>query len=322
MKSGGQIQAVVALVVAIVVVNCEICRPFNKTTLNRVCGYNYTAKFVHEQHYHGARRAVEIFTTRGPTNFYKLYNCSAYADLMICSLYLPKCVEGINKPVLPCREVCEEFIQGCKDRLMRSSLEWVIGMCTVLPKRFSNGKTKGNKEECFLPPNFKRTTKEYTYTTPECFPMTIPACSGLGYKFTILTKKTQDAYRRYMNRTITEYSRRNHTNPTCVDKMRKLICAESVPPCYDRSMHYNCREECENIYNNCSKHFWYGADMCIEFPRGTTAKGYCPQSEWPRSANWPHFKPPATTEPTEIIYSPGEMHHARAAEFHCNDEYL
>lgn len=67
-----------------------------------------------------------------------------------------------------------------------------------------------------------------------------------------------------------------------------------------RSLHYNCREECESIYNtnNCSKHFWYGADMCIEFPKGHTALGYCKQNEWPRSANWPAFKPPLTVPPT------------------------
>ena len=157
MKTGGQIHVIVVLVVGIVVVNCEVCRPFNNTQLNQACGYNYTAKFQYEQHNRGARRAIEVFTTRRPNNYYKLYNCSAFADLMVCSLYLPKCVEGINKPVLPCREVCEEFIQGCKDRLLRLNLEWVIGMCTVLPKGFdSNGKR--NTEECFLPPKFVRTT--------------------------------------------------------------------------------------------------------------------------------------------------------------------
>lgn len=157
MKSRGFISTVVTFTLTIVVANCQICRPFNKTTLSRACGYNYTAKFLHDHHYHGASRAVEIFTTRGQDNYYKLYECSPYADLIICSLYLPKCVEGVRKPVLPCREVCEEFMKGCKDRIIKSTLEWIVGMCATLPKssKFSTGEPEGN---CFLPPNFNRTT--------------------------------------------------------------------------------------------------------------------------------------------------------------------
>lgn len=157
MNSRRLIQTVVIFVVTIVVVKSQICHQFNKTSLSQACGYNSTAKFLFDKHYHGARRAVEIFTTRSKDNYYKLYECSPFADLMICSLYLPKCVEGVYKPVVPCREVCEEFIQGCKDRLMRSSLEWIVGMCSILPKSNKISKDK-TKARCFLPPNFNRTT--------------------------------------------------------------------------------------------------------------------------------------------------------------------
>ena len=110
-------------------------------------GYKYTAKFppIDGKPYQDAKKQV--------LDFYipLLQSCSPYSSLILCSLYLPKCVEGVDRPVVPCRSVCLSFVRSCMDSLRLASMGGMFtSFCDLLPKENS---TPG---KCLLPDNFVR----------------------------------------------------------------------------------------------------------------------------------------------------------------------
>lgn len=125
------------------------CVPFPaKMGLEKLCGYKGTSQFDYLSHFHSAARAV--------TTVSKLIgSCSAYANLIICSVYIPRCVSNIDGPYLPCRRVCDEFNDKCGDKIQKNGLEWIIGMCQLLPLKDDPQTKLGYLGRCFEPPNFK-----------------------------------------------------------------------------------------------------------------------------------------------------------------------
>lgn len=79
----------------------------------------------------------------------KLKRCSPHVDIMLCSLYVPKCVKGQFKPFLPCRRVCQEFVYGCRERLLTQGLSGLVSLCPVLLDETSES------GKCFEPEDFK-----------------------------------------------------------------------------------------------------------------------------------------------------------------------
>lgn len=125
------------------------CQPINKTIsdLHIQCGYNLTARFDYENHFHSASRAIASLR-------FLLKNCSKFVDIMMCSLFLPRCTEDIKGPYLPCRGVCYQFATDCQDIIHAKGLEWTVAMCDILPEKDNPATTKGYRERCFTPPNF------------------------------------------------------------------------------------------------------------------------------------------------------------------------
>ena len=78
-------------------------------------------------------------------------NCSEnnVADVMTCSMFAPKCVTGSPNPVLPCRRVCGEFLKQCETTLRRFHLDYMVGLCLILPNKTASSGT------CFEPQNFR-----------------------------------------------------------------------------------------------------------------------------------------------------------------------
>ena len=130
------------------------CARINRTIpdLHIQCGYNLTARFNYDNHFHSASRAIISLKSR-------LNNCSAFVDLMICSLFLPRCVEHIQGPFLPCRGVCYDYANDCKNIILREGLEWTAALCEILPDNDNPRTTKGYRERCFKPPNYKDSGK-------------------------------------------------------------------------------------------------------------------------------------------------------------------
>ena len=86
----------------------------------------------------------------------ELQNCSAYSQLILCSFYgLPKCAEGVRHAVLPCRSVCYQFLEDCRQHVLRSSLglSRFVRMCNVLQYDVDD------PNDCIKPTGFKPTFK-------------------------------------------------------------------------------------------------------------------------------------------------------------------
>lgn len=130
------------------------CQRINKTIsdLHIQCGYNLTARFEYDQHFDSASRAIGSLKS-------VLKNCSAFVNIMMCSLFLPRCTEDIKGPYLPCRGVCHDYANDCKDIISSRGLEWTVAMCDILPVKDNPQTTKGYRERCFTPPNYRDSGK-------------------------------------------------------------------------------------------------------------------------------------------------------------------
>ena len=128
------------------------CQRINETishlNIEVQCGYNYTVRFNISHHFSTSLKRV-IYLKR------EVKNCSAFVDVMACSLFLPRCTEDIKGPYLPCRGVCYDFANDCKDVLEVNELEWTAAYCDLLPEKDNPMTTKGYKERCFTPPNYR-----------------------------------------------------------------------------------------------------------------------------------------------------------------------
>ena len=76
-------------------------------------------------------------------------NCAVkgLAEAIECSPVVPKC-NSLGRPILPCREVCAEFLKQCEFHLDVFNLDYLISFCLVLPTNSSNC------APCMVPPNF------------------------------------------------------------------------------------------------------------------------------------------------------------------------
>lgn len=82
-------------------------------------------------------------------------SCSPYTSLVMCSLHLPKCEDGVPRPVLPCRSVCQKFVKDCQGYLRLASVGGMFtALCDLLPKYNS-----AQPQRCILPKDFERPTE-------------------------------------------------------------------------------------------------------------------------------------------------------------------
>lgn len=129
----------------------QFCQPLNATLFGQCinkAGYNYT--FITNNSDFPAVEELLSFIVQ--TEISNLASCSAHSALLLCSMYVPRCVEGGNGPSLPCRSICYDVVRGCEDlneTLFYDDLEWIKGMCQLLP----NGSSE--TETCFEPESFR-----------------------------------------------------------------------------------------------------------------------------------------------------------------------
>ena len=110
-----------------------------------LCGYGTTVQFLHQSHFDNAVKSVKALIK-------PFGSCSPYMNFMICSAYIPRCVSNIEGPYLPCRRVCDEFNDKCRDKIESNGLEWLIGLCKLLPK--NDDPYSGYLGRCFEPAGF------------------------------------------------------------------------------------------------------------------------------------------------------------------------
>lgn len=111
-------------------------------------GYDMTANFppIHGRPY----QEVKSESLNSFLAFLRM--CSRYSEAFMCSLSMPKCVEGVERPILPCRSVCLEFVGNCQNFLSVASHGGLFrALCDLLPEQDVWPNT------CFVPKGFKPT---------------------------------------------------------------------------------------------------------------------------------------------------------------------
>lgn len=152
--------AICLLFLVCLVNDCHcFCRPFNKTSgLTELCGYSATANFTHDKHYDVAVRSMFSISKL-------LSSCADQAASIVCSAFVPRCEKDIPGPFLPCRRVCDDFNNKCRDRIVRYGMEWIIGMCQLLPVKDDPNTKLGYLGRCFEPPNFNSSVQKSKLNT-------------------------------------------------------------------------------------------------------------------------------------------------------------
>lgn len=133
------------------------CRRINLSYLPACAnvGYNFTANFTdvgQKSYQEKVSSEVTLFADR-------FNSCSPLSKFFVCSRYVPKCSESVEVPVLPCREVCQQFVDDCDKDLKDSGLyKSYVAYCRLLssgqesstncikPDGFVSRKTKGELE--------------------------------------------------------------------------------------------------------------------------------------------------------------------------------
>lgn len=132
----------ILLVFSIARASCQFCEPVTIDSCSSA-GYKFTARFQDV----GGQTFQNVQASR--LNVYVpllMSTCSNFASTILCSLYIPKCEEGISTPQLPCREVCSKFVGDCFYALRAVGLAGLVSsLCDLLPN---------NGQQCFYPENF------------------------------------------------------------------------------------------------------------------------------------------------------------------------
>lgn len=129
------------------------CRRINPSYLPACAnvGYNFTANFSDF-----GQKSYQEYVSSEVTPFADRFNnCSTLSKFFVCSRYVPKCSESAGEPVLPCREVCEQFVDDCDTDLKNSGLyKSYVAYCRLL----SSGQESSTN--CIKPDGFiSRATK-------------------------------------------------------------------------------------------------------------------------------------------------------------------
>ena len=120
----------------------------------------------------------------------------------------------------------------------------------------------------------------------KCSDIVVDACKGIpGYTKTVVSEELQRKYSGWIKNKINYDSVKDN----CSQPRKEIICAENLPACVDSTAAFLCRDNCLKFFNTCTSPFFYGKDMCMEFPKGgDTPKdsAICKQNHWPRTENW------------------------------------
>ena len=146
----GTLLVVLILLASTSTAMCQTCEKVNQTLFpicGRLAGYNYTIGLPKDSNLNQA-----VFADQAEYYAALLAHgaCSQYAELILCSFYgLPKCIEGVPHAVLPCRQVCYQFVAECQYQLEEMGIHSFIKYCDLLPYE------SGGPEKCVKPPGFK-----------------------------------------------------------------------------------------------------------------------------------------------------------------------
>lgn len=199
------------------------------------------------------------------------FNCSSLSDLMTCSLHIPKC----SSTKLPCKDTCKKFLTDCGNTSSESDgLKSLFrGLCEVLP--MTNCISKSN--------HFNDNGTDNSNVT--CHKLVLKQCQKFGYNYTSVTSD----YQKLVNSsTIFQRVDGNST------KLRKVICMEIAPPCYNKTstqLQVPCKSLCDDAFKESRSEFnkvFKDQEYCLAFPNGTKrGQELCQLQKWPDHVYWP-----------------------------------
>ena len=134
----------------------QICHRLNPLLFERCInvGYNNTAHFPNNFTFH--EETIAYHLERDTRQFKR---CSKHLDIMMCAIFVPKCVEDNYSPVLPCRRICEEFVRECEPKVDYEKIEWVKGLCRLLPSTRNETDSGDCLEPAIYKPQHNTTSK-------------------------------------------------------------------------------------------------------------------------------------------------------------------
>ena len=133
-----------------------------------------------------------------------------------------------------------------------------------------------------------------------CHKLVLPYCKDQSYNHTYLSNNTQAInFKEDFNKTLessvnqTECCELKFVNetqrefPVCASILKKLLCAEMVPPCYPgetKRFYGLCNAECQRLHDLCPEFLEShpaGKEFCGLMAGGTAAHGFCGHTKWP-----------------------------------------
>lgn len=213
-------------------------------------GYNFTANFslVGLQKYQAYVSSEVAFLSD------RFSNCSRHSRALVCARYVPKCSENVEGPVLPCREVCEQFVDDCENALSDSGHYYqYVAFCRLLSSE------RDRSTQCLKPAGFvarANVTKERRL--PSCEAESKAAC--LKNKLYSLENRTRTRLKTSLNRLAPVL------NSNCSLNLKRLACLVETAPCSSfngRTLHA-CPSLCQEVKSSCEDEF---KRHNIPFPR-------------------------------------------------------
>ncbi|XP_068733125.1 uncharacterized protein [Montipora capricornis] len=283
-------------------VSTNICHRLKLSLFQRCIklGYNYTARFPEK-----LTIQESIIGNHLERDTKQFEQCSEHLDTIMCAMFVPKCVEERYGPILPCRWICEDFVRDCEPKVEFEKLEWVKGLCPLLPS---------SKSECFEPTDYKPRDTSIP-VLQNCTKLQMSSCSYLGYSHTTQGQQMQFILENVLRRKLKTFQ---NNSALCLSTLKKIYCAEFAPPCFpedkeDIVLRTVCKRDCEDVKRKCpevyKEHFGDHA-YCEQLANEKSdLKGFCKLTKWPTAVRWPsrpeHVRTaaPVPTTPTTISSS-------------------
>ena len=92
-------------------IKIQMCKglPYNTTIFPNLMGHQDQSEAMAEVH---------------PYNALTKIKCSKDIQLFLCSMYAPPCLHQWDKPLKPCRDLCESARKGCESLMKHFGYDW------------------------------------------------------------------------------------------------------------------------------------------------------------------------------------------------------
>ncbi|XP_056142254.1 uncharacterized protein LOC130117990 [Lampris incognitus] len=161
-------------------------------------------------------------------------HCSPDIAAFACRAVAPECVAGAGRATGPCRALCERVKRDCASALAERQLGWPeAARCDVFPD-----------DDCFSGLGSSPPTPAGT-----CQPITIPLCSDLPYKETVMPSLL--GHRTQEDAGLEVHQFYPLVKVECSPQLRPFLCSVYAPECVSGRARPVCKVLCEQSRMGC-----------------------------------------------------------------------